>query len=188
MINKSVCQNLIGIIAIFILGCATDNDIVESPSNPALAPGTVFFDKDPKPDINRPIVIIKVDDIIDIDAHTLDMKLRKPSKVIDRKRDNGAQTRIYQLSDKNILFVGMLFGKSNSVNIIYNTGFDTSIEAITAAGFTEDQLSPLLIELESEFYVAETDSHVYDYVNVVRYNKKTWYSFSAVIAGHEDER
>ena len=188
MINKSVCQNLIGIIAIFILGCATDNDVVESPSKPGLAPGAIFFDKEPKPDINRPIVIIKVDDIIDIDVDTLDGKLGKPMNIIDYKTPNGAQGRFYQLFDENFLLVSMVFGKSIGVNIIYNTGFDTSIEAIEAAGFTEDQLSPLLIEVESEYYIAETDAHVYDYVNVVRYNKKTWYSLTAVIAGHEDER
>ena len=141
--------------------------------------------------IPLPELVINIDDAIDDalmnDTEELDRKLGDPISVVEFER-------YYHLFDGNVtqfhthdMIVNAVVVSIISITIYYRRGYLTSMEALKAAGFKEDQVTlkeriPAKVinlgvtQAGQDTYSAETENHVYEHISVVEdSNDHVWY-------------
>jgi hypothetical protein len=140
-------------------------------------------------DIPLPELVINIDDVIDDalmnDTEELDRKLGDPISVVEFDR-------YYHLFDGNVaqfhthdMIVNAVVVSIIDIRIYYRRGYPTSMEAVKAAGFAENEVTlkkPLPVKvigvkpLAQDTYSAETENHVYEHISVVEdSNDHVWY-------------
>ena len=185
----------------------TDPAVVEDPISKAAA-SSIQLDESGFPNIafNRhkieideeavniplPELVIDIDDIIFADAAELDHKLGAPISVVELGDENiDFEIRYYHLFDGNVVGFWIenderLLIQMNRINIHYLRGYLTSIEAVKAAGFAENEVTlkgrtPEKVnhqgakQLAKDLYSAQTENEVYDHIFVVQ-RKALWYN------------
>ena len=140
-------------------------------------------------DIPLPELVINIDDVIDDalmnDTEELDRKLGDPISVVEFDR-------YYHLFDGNVarfhthdMIVNAVVVSIIDITIYYRRGYPTSMEALKAAGFAENEVTlkkPLPVKvigakpLAQDTYSAETENHVYEHISVFEdSNDHVWY-------------
>ena len=141
--------------------------------------------------IPLPELVINIDDVIDDalmnDTEELDRKLGDPISVVEFER-------YYHLFDGNVaqfhthdMIVNAVVISIKYISVYYRRGYPTSMEALKAAGFKEDQVTlkeriPAKVinlgvtQAGQDTYSAETENHVYEHISVVEdSNDHVWY-------------
>lgn len=131
--------------------------------------------------IPLPELVINIDDVIDDalmnDTEKLDHKLGDPISVVEFGR-------YYHLFDGNVaefythdMIVNAAVVSIIYISIYYRRGYPTSMAALKAAGFKEDQvtlkeripakvINPGVTQAGQDTYSAETENHVYEHISV----------------------
>ena len=137
-------------------------------------------------DIPLPERIIDVDGIIDSNNIELDSKLGTPIEVIQGNTIQGItfETRIYQLTDGSEIRLLLVNNAIAVTSIHYRHGYPTSMQAITASGFKENQVAlvehipqkvvPGAIANAQDIYSAVTDTREYEHISVSQNSKSLW--------------
>ena len=119
------------------------------------------------------------------DTEELDRKLGDPISVVEFDR-------YYHLFDGNVarfhthdMIVNAVVVSIIDITIYYRRGYPTSMEALKAAGFAENEVTlkkPLPVKvigakpLAQDTYSAETENHVYEHISVFEdSNDHVWY-------------
>ena len=136
--------------------------------------------------ITPPEKIIDVDTIVDSNNIELDNKLGAPIEVIQGNTIQGItfETRTYQLVDGSEIWFQLVNNAIAVTSIHYQHGYPTSIQAIKASGFKENQVK--LVEhipqkvmdgvttSAQDIYSAITDTREYEHISVAQNSKSLW--------------
>lgn len=137
--------------------------------------------------IPLPESVIDIDDVIFADAEELDHKLGEPISIV-ASDEHLIEVRYYHLFDGNVIGFWIknderLLNQMTYIDIYYLRGYPTSMEAVKAAGFKEDEVTlkkPLPVKvigakpLAQDTYSAQTENEVYDHISVVQNGKGLW--------------
>ena len=130
--------------------------------------------------------IIDVDVIVDSNSIELDNKLGAPIEVIQGNTIQGItfETRVYQLVDGSEIVFLLVNDAIAVTTIYYQQGYPTSMQAIKASGFKENQVElvehipqkvmPGAIASAQDIYSAITDTREYEYISVIQNSKSLW--------------
>ena len=136
--------------------------------------------------ITPPKQVIDVDTIVDSDNIELDAKLGTPIEVIHGNTIHGItfETRTYQLLDGSEIWFQLINNEIAVTAIHYQHGYTTSIQAITASGFKENQVELVehipqkvtngVITSPQDIYSAITDTRKYEHISVAQNSKSLW--------------
>ena len=205
---------LITVVSI-LTGCAdTTEQAVETPvvdvtpetdtiddviTEPEVVETKVYVGKDnqpplrPKPiDANEVVVapelVINVDNIInhitDNNIEKIDETIGKPV-FINTNADNTFNLRYYQIDDDNVVEIIDNGEAVKYFTIYYRQGYPTSLEAVEAAGFKEEQLTLRIqapqevvnagVRLAQDRYSADTPNYQYRHIAAFSNKKGLWY-------------
>ena len=96
------------------------------------------------------------------------------------------ETRVYNVQDELEVIIIAMPHETVSLDMQFKHGFDTSLQALQACGFKENELT--LVEhqpqktingaliLAQDIYSAVTNHKVYEYISVTQNNKGIWFN------------
>ena len=177
----------------------TIDDVITEPDKPEVVETKVYVGKNSQPPLRPkpvgdnevvvpPELVINVDNIVnhitDNNIEKIDETIGKPV-FINTNADNTFNLRYYQIDDDNVVEIIDNGEAVKYFTIYYRQGYPTSLEAVEAAGFKEEQLTLRIqapqavvnegVRLAQDRYSADTPNYQYRHIAAFRNKKGLWY-------------
>lgn len=139
--------------------------------------------------VTPPVLVTNVDKIgnhiADSDIEKIEETIGKPVAINDANTDRTVESRYYQIDDDNNMVDMFVVQDSITMFLIrYRHGYETSLEAVVAAGFKAEQLTLKsqapqemvngAVKLAQDLYSADTPNRHYKRISAFRNTKGLW--------------